>query len=171
MKFTSIKEEFFRLCSFDNELLHNQKEKRPYLLIIKLKYKQQNYDFAIPFRSNISNYIPKEQYFSLPPRFTTNQNKIHGLHYIKMFPIQKQYLKQYVINKDSYHDLIKDIINKNIKQIIQESQKYINDYECGIKVEYATNIEGIFEALTNPKRVSEDGTGSHRPCDKSHNLE
>ena len=86
MRISSISDSFFELCSFDKELLHNI-NRRPHLVILKLIYKYKRQDFAIPFRSNIPNYVPKDQYFFLPPRPTNRQYRIHGLHYIKMFPI------------------------------------------------------------------------------------
>ena len=53
------------------------------------------YDFAIPIRSNIPASAPKNQYFALPPRPQTRPKNRHGLHYIKMFPVTKQYLIRY----------------------------------------------------------------------------
>lgn len=147
MKFSSVSDDFFGLCSFDKELLYNENEKRPYLIILRLKYRGTKHDFAILFRSNISNYIPKNQYFSLPPRHTTKKEKIHGLHYIKMFPITKKYLIKFNKDKDRYYQLLDSIINKNIKQIIQEAQDHLINYENGVRLDYSTNIDRIYCAL------------------------
>ncbi len=68
------------------------KNMRPYVLVIRLKYIEKSYDFAVPIRSNIPAAAPKDQYFALPPRPTTRPKNRHGLHYIKMFPVTKQYL-------------------------------------------------------------------------------
>lgn len=149
MKFSSISDEFFKLCYFDRELMHNKDEKRPYLIIVKLKYNGHKQDFAIPFRSNISNYIPKDQYFSLPPRFSTNKNKIHGLHYLKMFPVNKQYLEKYNIENDKYFQMVYNIIIKNKKIIIQEAQDYLDKYQLGTVYKYSTNIYSIYNTLYN----------------------
>ena len=52
IEIVSIKKKFFQICD-DSELLHNDDLKRPYLIILKLKYRGKKIDFAIPFRSNI----------------------------------------------------------------------------------------------------------------------
>lgn len=59
MKFSSISDKFFDQHGFDRELMSNELEKRPYLIIVKLMFNGRRQDFAIPFRSNIANYIPK----------------------------------------------------------------------------------------------------------------
>ena len=103
----------------------------------------------------MSNYIPKEQYFSLPPRYTTKKEKIHGLHYIKMFPITKKYLVKFNKDADKYYQLLDKIINKNLKQIIQEAQNYLASYEIGNRENYSTNIDEIFRALYSEDLVNE----------------
>lgn len=147
MKFSSVSDAFFDLCYFDKELLFNEDERRPYLIILRLKYKSKNHDFAVPFRSNIANYIPKDQYFSLPPRHTTKKEKIHGLHYIKMFPIIKEFLIKFNVNEDRYYRLISNIISKNIKQIVVEAQQYLINYQNGERCDYCTDIDGIMDIL------------------------
>lgn len=151
MRFSSISPDFFKLCSFDPEVLH--KEGRPYLIILKLNYNNSKQDFAIPFRSNIANYIPKDQYYSLPPRFSTKKNKIHGLHYIKMFPVHKKYLQKFHVDKDVYYQKIMGIIQKNKKQIIKEAQAYLDNYQNGIIVNYSTQIAYIYQAIHDPSFV------------------
>ena len=93
MKLVSVDTTLFDKYKNDSEVL--TKSKRPYVLVIRLKYKKKNYDFAIPIRSNIPSAAPKDQYFALPPRPTTRPKNRHGLHYIKMFPVTKQYLRRY----------------------------------------------------------------------------
>jgi hypothetical protein len=158
MKLASISNDFFKLFSDDKELLHNKENRRPYLIIIKLKYKGKKQDFAIPFRSHISKYIPKEQYFSLPPRPKTKHNEIHGLHYIKMFPIKKKFLEKFSTNKDKYYKIIVKIINKNQKKIIKEAQSYLSKYEEGRGHKYSPNIEYIFEVINSQKLFKEVAT-------------
>lgn len=72
MKLSSVKDEFFEMCKFDKELLQNT-DRRPYLVILRLKYNGKRQDFAIPFRSNISGNVPKNLYFPLPPRPSTKK--------------------------------------------------------------------------------------------------
>ena len=93
MKLVTINNSLLLKYHEDPEVL--QKSTRPYVLVIRLKYRNTNYDFAIPIRSNIPASAPKNQYFALPPRPQTRPNNRHGLHYIKMFPVTKQYLIRY----------------------------------------------------------------------------
>lgn len=156
MKFASVSDRFFSLCSFDGELLENT-NRRPYLIIVRLKYNGVKHDFAIPFRSNISNKAPKEQYFSLPPRPTTQKNRIHGLHYIKMFPIRKEFLQKFHTDRDSYYETLVDVINKNEAIIVQEAQQYLINYENGVRPQYSTDIPQIIAAINggNPTAVAQ----------------
>jgi hypothetical protein len=80
MKLVSIDPALFQRYQGDCEIL--TKSGRPYVLVLRLKYKRRNYDFAIPIRSNIPAAAPKNQYFALPPRPATRPRNRHGLHYI-----------------------------------------------------------------------------------------
>ncbi len=57
MKLVSIDTALFNKYKDDPEVL--TKSKRPYVLVIRLKYKETNYDFAVPIRSNIPAATPK----------------------------------------------------------------------------------------------------------------
>lgn len=124
--------------------------KRRVSLICKkslLKYRNTNYDFAIPIRSNIPASAPKNQYFALPPRPQTRPKNRHGLHYIKMFPVTKQYLIRYRTDGNRFATLIQTIIDKNSKQIVNECQRYLDLYSQGIKPLYSTDIDYLIEQL------------------------
>jgi len=71
----------------DSEVLI--KDKRPTVLVMRLKYRSREHDFAVPLRSNIDPAAPKSEYFALPNRKTTKERHHHGLHYVKMFPVTK----------------------------------------------------------------------------------
>ena len=105
------------------------------------------YDFAIPIRSNIPASAPKNQYFALPPRPQTRPKNRHGLHYIKMFPVTKQYLIRYRTDGNRFATLIQTIIDKNSKQIVNECQRYLDLYSQGIKPLYSTDIDYLIEQL------------------------
>lgn len=62
MKLVAIDNTLLLKYSGDSEVL--QKSTRPYVLVIRLKYKDINYDFAVPIRSNIPASAPKDQYFA-----------------------------------------------------------------------------------------------------------
>lgn len=87
MKLVSINSALFEKYKEDPEIL--TKSGRPYVLVIRLKYKGAKHDFAVPIRSNIPAAAPKNQYFALPPKPTTRPKNRHGIHYIKMFPVTK----------------------------------------------------------------------------------
>ena len=93
MRIVTIKQELYKMFSEDKELLN--KSRRPCVVVLRLKYKGRRYNFAVPLRSNIPAAAPKNQYFPLPPRPTTRPRNRHGIHYIKMFPIKKEYLLEY----------------------------------------------------------------------------
>lgn len=146
MKLVSVKQDFFDICKFDSELLDND-DRRPYLLVLKLLYKEHNYNFAIPFRSNISKTTPKCQYYALPPRRQTKPGNHHGLHYIKMFPITNEYLESYNICNNTYYEKLNKIINNNFKTIVAEAQNYLCLYFKGERPVFCTNIDEIINVL------------------------
>lgn len=143
MKLVSINNSLLLKYSGDSEVL--QKSTRPYVLVIRLKYKNTDYDFAVPIRSNIPASAPKNQYFALPPRPQTKPKNRHGLHYIKMFPVSKKYLVRYRTDGNIFATLIKNIIDKNSKQIVAECQRYLDLYSEGIKPQYSTDIDYLIE--------------------------
>lgn len=145
MKLVSINNSLLLKYSGDSEVL--QKSTRPYVLVIRLKYKNIDYDFAVPIRSNIPASAPKNQYFALPPRPQTKPKNRHGLHYIKMFPVSKKYLVRYRTDGNIFATLIKNIIDKNSKQIVAECQRYLDLYSEGIKPQYSTDIDYLIEQL------------------------
>ena len=145
MKLVTINNALLLKYNGDSEIL--QKSTRPYVLVIRLKYKGLNYDFAVPIRSNIPASAPKNQYFALPPRPQTRPKNRHGLHYIKMFPVTKQYLVRYRTEGNNFAMLIQTIIDKNSKQIVDECQRYLYLYSQGIKPDYSTDIDYLIEQL------------------------
>lgn len=145
MKFASISDEFFKIC-YDKEMMDNS-NRRPYLVVLRLKYNGQRQDFAIPFRSNIPKATPREQYFPLPPRKSTKENRKHGLHFIKMFPIRKEYLQKFHTDKDPYYQMLTDYVNKRTKQIINEAQEYLSKLESGLRMNFATDIQAMILTL------------------------
>lgn len=145
MKIVSIDTELFKKYKGDPEVL--TKSKRPYVLVIRLKYKEHHYDFAIPIRSNIPASAPKNQYFALPPRSTTRPKNRHGLHYIKMFPVTKQYFRRYRTEGNPFAILIQKIIDKNTKVIVDNCQTYLDSYAKGQHPQYATDIDFLLSQL------------------------
>ena len=74
MRFVSITQDYFeKYAKGDREFM--QKHGRPCLIVLRLSFRGQKLDFAVPFRSNIAPNVPKDQYFALPPRPTTRRRK------------------------------------------------------------------------------------------------
>ncbi len=145
MKLVSVHPSLLDKYEKDPEVL--KKAKRPYVLVIRLKYKEKRYDFAVPIRSNIPAAAPKDQYFALPPRPTTRPRNRHGLHYIKMFPVTKEYLIRYRTEGNEFATLIQNIIDKNKRTIITECQTYLDTYAKGIRPSYSTDIDFLLSLL------------------------
>lgn len=144
-----MKPSFYQLCKqqgVDKELLFNENG-RPCLLLIKLRYKNNLQDFVVPLRSNISSTTPSVQYFSLPPNSSTKKNRKHGVHYIKLFPVDRQYVDTYQVAGNKYYINILSIVNKYEKEIVQACQKYLNDCENGNKHVMTPDIDGILHIL------------------------
>lgn len=145
MKIVSIRNDLLKLYSKNTEVL--TKSGRPCVLVARLNYRGKRYDFAIPFRSNIPANAPKGQYFPLPPRPSTRPRNRHGLHYIKMFPVSKEYLVKYRTEGNPSAILYKTIIDKNTKKIVNECQSYLDGYACGIHPPYSTDIDYLLSLL------------------------
>lgn len=148
LQIISVKKIFFDKCSFEKEILHNDKMRRPYLLLLKLKYKEKEQDFAIPFRSNILGNTNEKEFYALPPNNTTKDGNHHGLHFTKMFPIKKEYKDKFYTSKNIFFQkIIEAKIKKDLKIIVNKAQDYLIDYECGIRYDYYVDIDKILEVI------------------------
>lgn len=145
MRLVSIRKDKLKIYSVDKEML--QKSYRPCVLVINLAYKGKRYDFAVPLRSNINPSTPKDQYFPLPVRKTTKQGYRHGLHYIKMFPVDRSFLVKYRTEGNAFATLIKTTVDKSEKAIVADCQRYLKDYENGVKPMYSTDIDLLINAV------------------------
>lgn len=110
--------------------------------------------------SNISSRTPKGQYFSLPPNSKTKPHHSHGIHYIKLFPIEDRYVQSYLIN-EPFDILVKKIIDNNEFVIIQSCQNYLKKYESG-----NYNIIQILHPY-NTLLISSPFTGERHLCSSS----
>ena len=144
MRIVTINKNQIEKYSIDKEML--LKSRRPCVLIIKLKYKGKRHDFAVPLRSNISPSAPKTQYFPLPPRNTTKDGYRHGVHYIKMFPVNKSTTQKFHSDSPFYSN-IKRILDENEKIIVDQCQKYLNDYEKGKRFAFSTDIDLLLSLI------------------------
>ena len=150
MQLVKVGTQFFEECKkrgTDKELLYN-KNGRPCVLILKLKYKGKRHKFVVPIRSNISSNTPKKQYFSLPTNSVTKTGNRHGLHYIKLFPIDNKYIQKYRIDNNNYMLQIKSIIDKNEKEIVTSCQNYLCEYGQGKGSLMTPDIDGILSWIS-----------------------
>ena len=149
MQLVKVGKQFYQECKkngTDKELLFN-KNGRPCVLLLKLKYKGKKYKFVVPLRSNIASNVPKDQYFSLPPNSATKAGNVHGVHYIKLFPIDSKYIQKYRIENNAYMQNIKSILDKNEKNIIIACQNYLYECEKGKRNTLTPDIDGILSWL------------------------
>jgi hypothetical protein len=145
VRIVSISQEYFDLYGGDREMM--LKHNRPCIVVVRLKFRGKRRDFAVPLRSNIAPNVPKNQYFPLPPRSTTKPNHRHGVHYIKMFPIEKKYQQKFRTKGSKYYEKLQSILDVNTKQIVNECQNYLNRYEAEGKPKYAVDIDRIIELM------------------------
>ena len=141
----------YGLYKFENELIPNNESgsHRPYVIVVKLKYNGILYDFAIPFRSNIAGHRKSDEYFALPPRKETKAYNVHGLHFIKMFPVKKEYFVKYNYPMDNPQALITlNFIKKNIKRLVNEAQNYLIKFADGYRPEFCVNISDLCKILS-----------------------
>ena len=145
MQLVKVKPDFFEECKkrdIYKEILYNEAG-RPGVLLVKMKYKGKNRSFVVPIRSNISSKTPKEQYLSLPPNPNTRKGCVHGVHYIKMFPIDSKYIDNYLIDKSTYMLQVKAIIDRKESEIVRACQEYLRKCEDGKKHMMTPDIDGI----------------------------
>lgn len=145
MKLVSINNKLFEKFKDDKEIL--KKSNRPYVLVLRLRYREQDYNFAVPIRSNIPAAEQKKHYFGLPPRHSTKAKNRHGIHYIKMFPVTNDYLVRYRTENNPSAMLIQSIIDRNTASIVTACQSYLDDYAAGIHPSFSTNIDYLIRKL------------------------
>ena len=123
------------------------KHNRPCIVAMRLCYRGKRRDFAVPLRSNIAPNVPKDQYFALPPRPATKPGYRHGIHYIKMFPIQKRFQRRFRTEGSKYYETLQHVINTNEKRIVSECQAYLERYEAEGRPRYAVDIDRVIEII------------------------
>ena len=145
IKLVKVKQEFYELSKkygVDKELLFNECG-RPCVLLLKLKYRGMFRDFVVPMRSNISPKVPDSDYFPLPPNRKTKPRFRHGVHYVKIFPIDRKYIDLYLTDGDIFYSIIVNILNNNEHSIIRSCQEYLYQCENGHAYFMTPDIDGI----------------------------
>lgn len=149
IKLVKVRQEFYDLCkkySVHDELLFNENG-RPCVLLLQLKYKGKRQDFVVPLRSNLSSSVPKSDCLVLPPNKNTRKHRRHGLHYVKLFPIDKKYIDAYSVQGDEYYSVILSVLAKKEATVINACQAYLCQYEQGNRLYLTPNIDGILSVL------------------------
>lgn len=118
-------------------------------MIVDLVYKGQKHAFVVSLRSNIAKNVTKCQYFPLPPNACTQPGKRHGVHYIKLFPMDRKYVRPYKISQSAYLVMVKNILDKNESKIVNACQDYLNEYEKGQGSSMTPDIDEILAWLYN----------------------
>lgn len=148
MKLVKVNQAFYDLCEKNNvdaELMKNEAG-RPCVLLVQLLYKGIMRDFVVPLRSNISSTAPKEQFLSLPPNPNTKPKHKHGVHYIKLFPIDKIFVDKYHTS-GTYYDKVLSILERKESIIIENIKSYLSECENGNKHPMTPNIDGIINMI------------------------
>lgn len=149
MQLVKVSPSFYADCKSngtEEELLFNE-QGRPCVLLLRLKYKGNYRMFVVPLRSNISKTAPKNQYFALPPNKDTKPGNHHGVHYIKLFPVSKEYVQRYEIDGNKFLLQVSSILNSNEKTIVDACQRYLEECEKGNKHPMTPDIDGILKWL------------------------
>lgn len=154
MEIVKVKQSYYDLLEsnhLNDEILIN-KDGRPCVLIVRLKYREKLTDFVVPIRSNISPTTPHSQYLSLPPNSGTKPKHHHGVHYIKMFPIDSsKYIDKFHYTSEDHFSKAASVIAAHEKEIVQACQNYLIIYESGGGSPYTPNIAGITDLLSQFK--------------------
>lgn len=146
MRIVSIADEYFEhFGKGDREFM--SKRGRPCIVVVRLRFRGKRRDFAVPFRSNIAPNVPKDQYFPLPPRSTTKPRHRHGIHYIKMFPIEKRFQRRFRTEGNPYYETIQRILDANSRRIVNDCQRYLDRYEKQGRPKYAVDIDRLIRLL------------------------
>lgn len=145
VRLVTVDEELLKAFSVDDQVLY--KSSRPCVLLVELLYKGKQQTFAVPLRSNIPHSVPKDQFFALPTRKTTRKGNRHGIHYIKMIPVDWTYTYKIRSFDKRYSYQTRSIIDKNEERIIAECQSYLTAYEKGLRPNYCTGIDLLLERL------------------------
>lgn len=69
------------------------------------------------------------------------------MHYIKMFPVPKEFREKFWTGKDKSYLLYQQIIERNEKRIVTECQAYLNAYERGERPRFSVDIDAVIEKL------------------------
>lgn len=126
--------------------------------MLNLKYRSMKHSFAIPFRSNIPSYTPKENYFGMPKTSKTRDRHVSALHFIKMFPVKKEYLLPFRVTGNAYYEMVESYVRTHLPQIVKEAQRYLGLYESGNRPAYCTDIDGLFMKLYGFESMTEVAT-------------
>ena len=141
--------EYFRKT--DKEVM--EENNRPFVLVLRLLYRHRNHDFAIPIRSNIAPNVPVKQYFNLPPRAKTKPYHHHGIHFIKVIPVNRKYLQTYKIDKSVQGQMVYSFVEKHLSEIVKKMQQYLSEYENGNRPQYSTDIDALIALLTQYEQL------------------
>lgn len=150
LKLIVLKDEYYKLVNDPEQLISKNGNDRACMLTVKLKFKGDNYKFAIPWRSNVSSdpLLDKVIYL-LPNTSKTKKEKRACLDFRKMTPITSKcnkLIRNYRLFR--VNDLqTAEFIEKNINEIVVSAKRYLHNREKGKKLPNSVNIENAIKTL------------------------
>ena len=91
--------------------------------------------------------VPRDQCFPLLPRAATKSRYRYGIHYIKMFPVEKRFQRRFRAEGNAYYQTEQRILDENSKQIVSDCQHYLDKYERLGRPKYAVDIDRLIKLL------------------------
>lgn len=132
-------------------------QKRACLLIIKMFYKNEEYKFMIPWRSNIPSALGKQKniVYKMPPTYKTKKGHIACLDFRKAIIVPKHFSNAYnkfVLTENSDKNST-HFIEKHLKEIVQSFKCYLQKYEKNKEdIKFCVDIDRIIR-IVNKKGI------------------
>ena len=153
-KYIALTKQLYDLFD-DKEMLRSSTvHERANLLLLKVRFRGNMYDVALPWRSNLKPAtVPTNSYYKLPPTTKTTAYHVACLDFNKLciLPNKKKnkncYYRKYIV------DDIKDAqtimyIERNKKAIITKVQNYLNKYDTISDDIYHVDLDNCFNKLS-----------------------
>ena len=119
----------------------------PCALLLHLRFRGKRYDFAAPFRPNIPPNTPTNQFFLLLPRPATKPKHHHGIHYLKMFPINRQNRRRFRTKSNHYCEVLQQYVDDHAPAIVARAQRYLDSYELFGPEPFAVDSDKLIEIM------------------------
>ncbi|CAI2674925.1 hypothetical protein AKUG0414_UNKNOWN100070 (plasmid) [Apilactobacillus kunkeei] len=130
---------------------------RACLLVVKMYYRNDEYKFLIPWRSNVPTSVTKQKnlVYKLPPTTHTKKGHIACLDFRKSVIVPKNFRNAYekfneVDDRDNKSILI---IEKNLDKIIKSFKLYLEQYVYDKnKIAFSVDLDRIINITKDKER-------------------